>query len=214
MTGHWGVKLLNGLGLLLATASVAATGALVIAVSSLPRHSTRTMSDARRNDALARHIFDRLIVPDHLQRFVPALAVAWRALDEHTWEFKLREGVRFHDGAPFGADDVLFSFSRARGGEGLGAGFAEYLHAKTIAKIDDHTVQVRSDAPDPLLPIEISRISIVSKAAAAGARPADFESRRVMIGTGPFRFQGRMADGSILLERHEAYWGHSRNGCG
>ena len=209
MTRRYGLNLLFGLGLLLAGGcATAAVGELTVGVSSLPMTLDPHYADARRNDALARHIFDRLIVPDHMQRFVPALAIAWQALDEHTWEFKLRQGVRFHDGSAFSADDVLFSFSRARGGDGLGEGFADYLHAKTIQKIDDHTVQVRSDMPDPLLPIEISRISIVSKVAAKGARPEDFDSGRAMIGTGPFRFVNRVGSGPIVLERNEAYWGH------
>ncbi len=65
------------------------------------------------NNAFARHIFDRLVQTDEKQRLGPGLAVSWAPLDDTTWEFKLREGVRWHDGSPFTADDVLFSFERA-----------------------------------------------------------------------------------------------------
>src|SRR5829696_4810096 len=60
------------------------------------------------NHALTWHVWDRLVHPDADQRPAPGLATAWRALDERTWEFRLREGVRFHDGTPFTADDVVF----------------------------------------------------------------------------------------------------------
>ena len=53
------------------------------------------------NNALAREIFDRLIMPDDKQRLQPGLAVSWKAVDDLTWEFKLRKGVKFHDGSPF-----------------------------------------------------------------------------------------------------------------
>ena len=65
------------------------------------------------NKAVAAHIFDALILQDEQQRLVPGLAVSWRAIDDLTWEFKLREGVTWHDGAPFTAEDVAFTITRA-----------------------------------------------------------------------------------------------------
>jgi len=61
------------------------------------------------NNALAREIFDRLIMTDSKQQLLPGLAVSWKAINDLTWEFKLRKGVKFHDGSPFTADDVVFT---------------------------------------------------------------------------------------------------------
>jgi peptide/nickel transport system substrate-binding protein len=60
-----------------------------------------------------RHIFEALCAPDERQRLRPALAESWRALDDRTWEFHLRPGVRFHDGSPFTAENAIFSLERA-----------------------------------------------------------------------------------------------------
>jgi peptide/nickel transport system substrate-binding protein len=65
------------------------------------------------NKAVSAHFFDALIMQDEQQRMVPGLAVSWRAIDDLTWEFKLREGVTWHDGSPFTAEDVAFTIARA-----------------------------------------------------------------------------------------------------
>jgi len=64
------------------------------------------------NNGLTSYVFEPLIRFDPNSSRSPALAVSWKAIDEKTWEIKLREGVTFHDGSPFTADDVVFSFAR------------------------------------------------------------------------------------------------------
>ena len=64
------------------------------------------------NNGLLLHIFEPLVKRDHNQKLVPGLATSWRAIDDTTWEFKLRKNVRFHDGTPFTAEDVLFTLKR------------------------------------------------------------------------------------------------------
>ena len=96
------------------------------------------------NNALAREIFDRLIMPDDKQRLQPGLAVSWKAVDDLTWEFKLRKGVKFHDGCTFTADDVVFTFERAPNVPNSPSSFMTYLKGKKISKIDDHTVHIKS----------------------------------------------------------------------
>ena len=76
------------------------------------------------NNAIARHIFDLLVDSDENQQLRPGLAVSWKALNDTTWEFKLRQGVTFHDGTPFTADDVLFTFERAPNVEASPSSFA------------------------------------------------------------------------------------------
>ena len=79
------------------------------------------------NVATTFHIFDRLVGQDANQHLVPALAESWRPLNDTTWEFKLRRDVRFHDGAPFTADDVLFTLQRLPAVAEL-ALLVQYLH--------------------------------------------------------------------------------------
>ena len=86
---------------------------LTIGLASEPSSIDPHYHNLGPNNALARVIFDRLIMPDHKQQLLPGLAVSWKAINDTTWEFKLRKGVKFHDGTPFTADDVLFTFERA-----------------------------------------------------------------------------------------------------
>jgi len=65
------------------------------------------------NNSILSHVFERLIEPDEKQRLTPDLAESWKPIDDAVWEFKLRKGVTWHDGSPFTADDVVFTFERA-----------------------------------------------------------------------------------------------------
>jgi peptide/nickel transport system substrate-binding protein len=107
------------------------------------------------NNSFARHIFDRLAHTDEKQRLEPGLAVSWKPLDDTTWEFKLREGVKWHDGSPFTADDVLFTFERAPNVEASPSSFALYTKGKTLTKVDDHTIHIKTERPHPLMPNDV-----------------------------------------------------------
>ncbi len=111
-------------------ATVSAAGELTIGLKSEPSSIDPHYHNLGPNNALARVIFDRLIMPDETQQLRPGLAVSWKPIDDTTWEFKLREGVKFHDGSPFTADDVVFTFQRAPNVEGSPSSFGTYLKGK------------------------------------------------------------------------------------
>ena len=92
------------------------------------------------NNALTMHIFDRLVERDGQSRMRPSLAESWRTVSDTEWEFKLRQGVTWHDGKPFTADDVVFTFSRVPNVPNSPGGFGGFLRA--IAR-----VEVISQAP-------------------------------------------------------------------
>jgi Bacterial extracellular solute-binding proteins, family 5 Middle len=91
----------------------------------------------------------------------PALAVAWKLISPTTWQFDLRRGVRFHDGTPFTSEDVVFSLNRALSETSDFKG--DLPPITTVAATDDHTVQITTAAPDPILPEELNAIFIMSK---------------------------------------------------
>jgi peptide/nickel transport system substrate-binding protein len=159
------------------------------------------------NNSLLGHVFERLVDQDERQRMVPGLAESWRAIDDTTWEFKLRRGVRFHDGTPFTADDVLFSFERAPNVEGSPGSFGIYTRGKTLTKVDDHTVHMKTAEPYPLMPNDVSTIYIVSRKHGAGAKTPDYNSGKAAIGTGPFRYGEYSPGNRIVLQRYDEYWG-------
>ncbi len=88
------------------------------------------------NQDIAEHIFDRLVQPDNTSALAPALAVSWKQVDDLTLEFKLRPGVKFHDGSNFSAEDVLFSMERAPKVPNSPASFANDV--KSIAEVKGH----------------------------------------------------------------------------
>ena len=159
------------------------------------------------NNALASNIFETLILQDERQRLLPGLATSWKALDATTWEFELRRGVKWHDGTPFTADDVVFTFERAPNVPNSPSSFATFTKQKTVTKVDDHTIRIKTEAPHPLTPNDVSQLMIISKAAAEGAATADFNSGKAAVGTGAFRFVEWVPNDRLILERNDDYWG-------
>jgi len=159
------------------------------------------------NNAMARDIFDRLVMPDETQQLKPGLAVSWTAIDDLTWELKLRQGVNFHDGSPFTADDVVFTFDRAQNVPNSPSSFGTYLKGKTIKKIDSHTVHIATPAPYPLMPNDLSTFSIISKKHGEGAGTGDYNSGKAAIGTGAYKFVKWVPGDRIELARNDDYWG-------
>lgn len=159
------------------------------------------------NNAISESIYDRLINQNEKQQLKPGLAVSWKAVDDTTWTFNLRKGVKFHDGSDFTADDVVFTFERAPNVPNSPSSFAIFTKGKTLTKVDDHTIQVKTEKPHPLTPNDISQVNIISKKAAQGASTEDFNSGKAAIGTGPFKFVKWVPGDRLLLKRNDDYWG-------
>jgi len=159
------------------------------------------------NNSLLSHIFEALVDQDARQRMVPGLAESWKTIDDTTWEFKLRKNVKFHDGTPFTADDVVFTFERAPNVEGSPSSFGTYTKGKTVSKVDDHTVHIKTAAPYPLMPNDVSTVFIISKKHGSGAKTSDYNSGKVAIGTGAFRFAEYAPGNRIVVQRNKLYWG-------
>ena len=159
------------------------------------------------NNAFSSNIYDSLILQDEQQKLTPSLAVSWEAVDDTTWEFKLREGVKFHDGSDFNADDVIFTANRAPNVPNSPSGFGTYLKGKTFKKVDDYTVQVTTEKPYPLMPVDLSQIWIISNEVGEDVTTADFNSGEAAIGTGQYKFVEWKPGDRILIERNEDYWG-------
>ncbi len=203
------LRVLGAVCLLATTAAVSGAQAqdLKMALSAEPSSMDPHYHNLTPNNALGSHIFDRLVHNDEQQRPIPGLAVSWRLVDPTTWEFKLRPGVKWHDGSPFTADDVLFTMERAQAVPNSPGGFGIYIKGKTFIKVDDLTIQVKTAGPAPLMVNDMSTIMIISKKHATGAQTADYNSGKAAVGTGPFRFKSYVAGEKAVLERNEGYWG-------
>jgi len=159
------------------------------------------------NNAIARHIFESLVDTNEKQQLGPGLAVSWKPINDTTWEFKLRQDVKFHDGTPFTADDVLFTFERAPNVEASPSSFALYTKGKTLKKIDDYTIHIITEKPYPLMPNDVSTIYIISKKHGQGAKTGDYNSGKAAIGTGKYKFVEWVPGDRLVLDKNPAYWG-------
>lgn len=160
------------------------------------------------------NVYEGLVGRDQHLRLVPALATSWKQTSPTVWRFELRKGVKFHDGKPFTADDVLFSFARAAG---EGSDMKSYTNDfKAVRKVGEHAIEIETKAPFPILPELLSLVYMMSKTWAEenqAQRPVD---RRKGIenaasfranGTGPFRLRERQPNVKTSFVRNGSYWG-------
>ena len=159
------------------------------------------------NTSALRNVYDTLIARDPALQLKPGLALSWTATDETTWEFKLRPGVRFHDGSAFTSEDVRFTIGRVPNVAGNPNSYNTYIQGiKEVQAPDPLTVRFITDGPVPLLPTNLSNIFILS--GAKGLQPTSaFNAGAASIGTGPYRVASWQPGQPLVLDRNAAYWG-------
>jgi peptide/nickel transport system substrate-binding protein len=200
-----------GSSILLAGALPAHAQTLTIGVRAGPEsidpHFTATGTHA---EAL-KHVFDTLVWSGDGLELQPRLATSWRAVDPTTWEFKLRPGVKFHDGSDFTAADVKFSIDRIPTVSGPNPTTIYIRRVKSTTVVDPLTIRVTTDGPAPNLPNDFIRLFIVSSKAAAGltkdtANEA-FNTGKAAVGTGPYKYVSWTPKDQLVLERFDGFWG-------
>ena len=160
-----------------------------------------------------KHIFDTLVWAGDNLEIEPRLAESWEVIDDNTWEFKLRHGVKFHDGSDFTAEDVIFSIKRIPDASGPSSPTTQNIRRVVDAvAVDPYTVRITTNGPAPTLINDFNRLFIVSHKAAADystRETADegFNSGKAAIGTGPYKFVSWTPKDQLVLERFDDYWG-------
>ena len=177
-----------------------------------------TMDPQSQNEGLTNaingQVYERLTRRDRQLNLVPALAVSWEQTSPLVWRFRLRAGVKFHDGAPFTADDVVFSFKRAQDPVST---FSVYANAVgTVVAVDALTVEFRLARVNPVFLQHADTVSIVSRAWCEKhkvVRPLDFKNKEESFasfnanGTGPYRLVSRQPGIKTSFKRNPAWWG-------
>ncbi len=166
-------------------------------------------------------IYDSLVSRDEAFRIEPALAQSWAMTGPTTWRFKLRDGVKFHDGAAFTADDALFSITRAMGPTSQRSFTLKGIAA--VRKIDNLTIDFALQAPDAVLPDKLIYVPMMSKSWCVQhgvERAQDFNGKQETFavrhanGTGPYQLLKYEPDVQVQLQRFDGWWGAAdpRNG--
>jgi peptide/nickel transport system substrate-binding protein len=160
------------------------------------------------------NIYEPLVTRGKDLKVEPCLALSWQTVNPTTTRFKLRPNVRFHDGTPFTADDVVFTIERALSDT---SNFKPYLAGvKGATKVDDMTVDIITAGPAPVLVPQLTEIRIMSKAWATKhnvLKPQDYKNKeetfasRNANGTGPFILRTREADVKTVAVLNSNWWG-------
>jgi peptide/nickel transport system substrate-binding protein len=159
------------------------------------------------------HIYEPLVRRDAELAFEPALATSWEVVEPSRVRFTLREGVTFHDGAPFTADDVIASIARLKHPDARARGNAASI--VRAEKVDDYTVDIITDGPDPLLINKLTGIFIMDEewlAANDALLPGNLTTGVMTYasdhanGTGPFMLESRQIDALTVLAANPDWW--------
>ena len=174
---------------------------------SIDPHYTATGTHAET----LKHVFDTLVWSGDKLQLEPRLAESWTQIDPTTWEFKLRKGVKFHDGSDFTAEDVAASIKRMQILSGPNPTRIYVRRVKDTKVVDPHTIHVLTDGPAPTLPYDFIRLFITSAKATAGLTPENsneaFNAGKAAIGTGPYRFVSWTPREQFTMERFDGWWG-------
>lgn len=213
------------------TKALALGAALALGVAALPAvpAEANTLRWASQGDALtldphaqnegptnamSQQIYDPLIRSADDLSLEPGLALTWEPISETTWELTLRQGVTFHGGEPFTAEDAVFSLDRARTPP---SDYRNYLSSVTsVEAVDDYTIHIHTDGPNPILPNQLIYVVIMSKSwseehglelAQDYASGEENHAVRNANGTGPYIVETREPDIRTVLVRNDDYWG-------
>ena len=160
------------------------------------------------------NVYEPLVGRDENLKLTPRLATSWKQISPTVWRFELRKGVKFHDGKPFTADDVVFSLAR---GAGDGSDMRSYTNdIQAVRKVGDFTVDIETKAPFPILPDVLTFFYIMNKQWSEENNATKPVDRRKGIenaasfranGTGPYRLRERQPNVKTTFVRNGAYWG-------
>ena len=153
-------------------------------------------------------IYDALVTMDGEGKFQPALAIEWSNPDPLTWRFKLRQGVKFHNGEEFNAEAVKFTFDRALNPEFKAPYFSRIAAIKSVEIVDDHTVDIKTAKPFPTMLFslyEASFAALIVPPKYTAENPDKLASAPV--GTGPYTFVEWRKDDRVALKANPDYWG-------
>jgi len=180
---------------------------VVIALGAEPRTMLAVTIVDWTTNAQLEHIYDRLLDRDpRTLKPKPMLATGWKIVNDTTWEFTLRQGVRFHNGEAFNADSVKATMEYLQNPANKSHYAAYWKLVKEVQVVDDHTVRLVTEKPWPSLIDRVSLTDFLVLPAKALRELGPAKLAEKPIGTGPFRFVEWKRDERLVLEKNPDYW--------
>lgn len=158
--------------------------------------------DEGPTNSVCSNIYDSLVNRKADMSIIPGLAEKWEQKDALTWVFQLRKNVTFHNGDPFTADDVVFTFERFKKQKVAGDIVSSIAGVK---KIDNHTVEITTKTPYASFLTTMVKVFIINKNYVTKVGDQEFNLKPV--GTGPYKFKEWVKEDHITLEAYDKYWG-------
>ena len=179
---------------------------VVYAIQSDMQNWDPPNSVLRESIIMGYHVFDHLAARDvKTGKVGPGLAVSWRNIDDATWEVKLRQNVKFHDGSRFTAGDVKATFDRVLNPENKLTARGNHTKIKGVEVVDDYTVRFKTDGPYPLF---VERLSAQVMQSEKAIKEKGHEwMQENPVGTGPYKLVKWSKKQEHLLVRNDDYWG-------
>ncbi|ONG51896.1 ABC transporter substrate-binding protein [Pseudoroseomonas deserti] len=188
--------------------AAAASRTLSLAVAAPPTSLDPHYHTLSPNNMVAEHFFDKLVHRDANAKLIPGLAESWKLVDDSTWEFKLRRGVKFSNGDDFTAEDVAFTIKRVPAVINSPGSFSIYTRGIVSSEIvDPHTIRFKTNGVYPLLPYDLNNVFIICKKVGDNVATGDFNNGKAVIGTGPFKLVSFTPDDRVVMTRNDGYWG-------
>jgi peptide/nickel transport system substrate-binding protein len=156
---------------------------------------------------VANSVFEALVDRNNDLEIGPGLAESWEYLDDTTLQFNLRQGVQFHNGEPFNAEAVKFTFDRLLGEEGAkGPQQANYTSIDHVEIVDEFTVNFILKSNDPVLITKLAGYGAAIVPPKYIEEKGDEHFNNNPVGTGPFKMVSYEQDNKVILEKNENYW--------
>ena len=163
---------------------------------------------------VSRQVYEGLVTPGINMEILPQLAESWDATSADTWVFNIRKGVKFHDGSSLTASDIAFSINRAKTAPSDMVDLIKSIKSATAT--DDHTLEIKTEGPNPILLNQLTQIFVMSEswAKANGCEVSyNWDAGETSYcasnanGTGPFKITLREQDVRTHFKRNKSWWG-------
>jgi peptide/nickel transport system substrate-binding protein len=190
------------------SAQAQASGSITVAIGAEPATMLPREACRYETNFVTDNIYERLTQRDGSGKVVGWLAESYQQLDDNTWRFKLRPGIKFSDGEPLNADAVVTTVKYYFNPDKASRCAGDYATIASASKVDDMTVDIKTSSPDPTIPSRLLKMYIIAPKWLTDT--PDEKAALTAVGTGPYTFSEWVKGDHITLKANPNYWGNPK----